>query len=143
MCYLWLESGHPRRVLPYGRAFLHRQAVGPARFTTAALDINLFQAYAHMALKHAGAGMELVDLSLQLCPNYWFAHYVKAALLASQTADPPRRRAACLNAGLVHARRAIQYHPAAKAHFKGELAGDFKAWAQQPEFLALLEGEDA
>jgi tetratricopeptide (TPR) repeat protein len=141
MCYLWLESGHPRRVLPYGRSFLHRQAVGPARFTTASLDINLFLAYAHMALKDSGAGMELVDLSLQLCPNYWFAHYVKAALLAQQSAEPPRRRLASLNAGMVHARRALQYHPAARDHFKGELHGDFKAWAQQPEFLALLEGE--
>lgn len=141
MCYLWLESGHPRRVLPYGRVFLHRQAVGPARFTTASLDINLFLAYAHMALQDPGAGMELVDLTLQLCPNYWFAHYVKAALLAQQSADPPRRRAASLNAGMVHARRAIQYHPQARDHFKAELQGDFKAWADQPEFKSLLAGE--
>lgn len=142
MCYLWLEASHPRRVLPYGRAFLHRQAVGPARFTTASLDINLFLAYAHMALANPGAGMELVDLTLQLCPNYWFAHYVKAALLAQQTSGPARRQGACLNAGLVHARRALQYHPQAREHFKAELAGDFKAWADRPEFQALLAGEE-
>jgi tetratricopeptide (TPR) repeat protein len=143
MCYLWLESGHPRRVLTYGRTFLHRQAAGPARFTTAALDINLFMAYAHMALGSPGGGMELVDLTLQLCPNYWFAHYVKAALLAAATTGPARRRLAALNAGLVHARRAIQYQPEARAHFKGELAGDFKNWAGSAEFQALLAGEDA
>lgn len=142
MCYLWLESGRPRRVLPYGRSFLHRQATGPARHTTAALDITLFQAYAHAALGTPGDGMELVDLTLQLCPNYWFAQYVKAALLAQLTAGPERRRAACLNSGMIHARRAIQLNPQSRTHFKGELAGDFKNWANHPEFLSLLAGED-
>jgi tetratricopeptide (TPR) repeat protein len=143
MCYLWLECGRPRRVLPYGRSFLHRQATGPARHTTAALDINLFLAYAYTAAGMSGSAMELVDLTLQLCPNYWFAHFVKAALLSGQTTGPVRRRTACLGAGMVHVRRAIQLNPSCRGHFKAELAGDFKHWADQPEFLAALAGEDA
>jgi tetratricopeptide (TPR) repeat protein len=142
LCYLLLEAGHPRRVLPYGRAFLHRQASGPARYTTAALDINLFMAYAYASLGTPGVGAELVDLSLQLCPNYWFAHYVKAALLALQTTGHPRRRSACLRSGLGHVRKALSYNPQCRSHFQAELQGDFKAWATEPEFLQLLEAEE-
>lgn len=141
LCYLLLESGHPRRVIPFGRAFLHRQGTGPVRHTTAALDINLFLAYAHAAVGNPGAGMELVDLTLQLCPNYWFAHYVKAALLAQQTQGPERRRAACLRTGLYHVQRAIAYNPQCKSHFTAELAGDFKPWAAEPTFQAMLTEE--
>lgn len=142
MCYLWLEAGRPRRVLPYGRAFLHRQATGPARHTTAALDINLFLAYAYIAIDLAGSAMELVDLTLQLCPNYWFAHFVKATLLAKQTHGAERRKAACLGAGLVHARHAIRLNPSSRGHFKAELQGDYKNWSDHAEFLALLAGEE-
>lgn len=142
LCYLFLESNHPRRVLPFARAYLHRQTTGPARFTTAALDINLFLAYAHAALGTPGAGMEMVDMTLQLCPTYWFAHYVKAALLAAQTSGPERRRAACLRSGLLHARRAIALNPQSRDHFRAELAGDFAAWAAEPEFERLLAEED-
>lgn len=142
LCYLLLEAGHPRRVLPYGRSFLHRQSSGPARYTTAALDINLFMAYAYASLGSPGAGAELVDLSLQLCPNYWFAHYVKAALLALQTTGHPRRRSACLRSGLGHVRKALSYNPQSRSHFQAERAGDFKAWADEPEFLQLLDHEE-
>lgn len=143
ICYLWLESNRPRRILPYGRSFLHRQANGPARHTTAALDVSLFLAFAYEAAEMPGSAMELVDLTLQLCPNYWFAHYVKAALLARRTAGAPRRIRACAGAGMVHVRRAIHLNPSCRSHFKAELAGDFKNWAQQPEFQALLAGEEA
>ncbi len=154
ICYLWLESNRPRRIMPYGRSFLHRQATGPARHTTAALDVNLFLAFAYAAAAMQGSAgargyadgvgqaMELVDLTLQLCPNYWFAHYVKAALLAGQTHGAPRRRTACTGAGIVHVRRAIQLNPSCRGHFKAELAGDFKNWAEHPEFLAVLAGEE-
>jgi tetratricopeptide (TPR) repeat protein len=142
LCYLFLESGRPRRVLPFARSYLHRQTTGPARFTTAALDINLFLAYAHAALGTPGAGMEMVDMTLQLCPTYWFAHYVKAALLAAQTEGPERRRAACLRSGLIHARRAIALNPQSRDHFKAELSGDFRPWAEDPEFERLLAAEE-
>ena len=142
LCDLLLEAGRPRRVLPFARAFLHRQTTGPARYTTAALDINLFLAYAHAALGRPEAGMEMVDMTLQLCPNYWFAHYVKAALLAQQSHGPARRRAACLRSGLLHARRAISFNAQSRSHFEAELAGDFAAWADDPEFKRLLAGED-
>lgn len=147
ICYLFLESNHPQRVFPYGRAFLHRQATGPARHTTAALDIHLFLAYAYVATGQAAPGgppqaaghaMELVDLTMQLCPNYWFVHYVKAALLAQQAIGAPRRRTAATNAGLTHVRKALQLNPSAQGHFRGELAGDFKNWANDTGFRELL-----
>ena len=167
ICYLWLECNRPRRILPYGRAFLHRQATGPARHTTAALDVSLFLAFAYAAADTAGSAgasglaggagqagasglaggagqaMELVDLTLQLCPNYWFAHYVKAALLARQTHGAPRRVKACLGAGIIHVRRAIQLNPSCRANFKAELAGDFQNWAAHAEFQAVLAGEES
>ena len=142
LCYLWLETDHPRRILPYARSFLHRQAVGPTRHTTAALDINLFYAYAVSALGLPGGGMALVDLSLQLCPNYWFAQYVKAALLARQTGTHPRLKRASLNAGVLHMRRAIALYPACAEHFRAEREGDFKAWGTEPEFEAVLAQAD-
>lgn len=142
LCYLFLESGHPTRVLPFARSYLHRQTTGPARFTTAALDINLFLAYAHQALGTPGAGMEMVDMTLQLCPTYWFAHYVKAALLAAQTNGAERRRAACMRSGLLHAKKAVALNPQSRSHFQAELAGDFAPWADEPEFKKLLAGEE-
>lgn len=146
LCYLWLETGRNWRVLVLGRSFLHRQALGPARHTTAALDIHLFMAYAHVAagreqaLAHA---LELVDVTLQLCPTYWFSHYVKATLLAGATRGHARHRAAVLSAGLSHARRAVSLHPACREHFEAERQGDFAAWAEEPAFVALLKGADA
>lgn len=142
LCYLWLEWNRPRRVLPYGRSFLHRQATTATRHTTAALDVGLFLAFAYAAANMAGSAMELVDFTLQLCPNYWFAHYVKAALLARQTHGPARRVSACAGAGMVHVRRAVQLNPSCRSSFKAELAGDFKNWAAHPEFLAILAGEE-
>ncbi|MEB3330378.1 MAG: helix-turn-helix transcriptional regulator [Candidatus Sericytochromatia bacterium] len=143
LCYLWLEGGHNWRVLVLGRSFLHRQALGPGRHTTAALDIHLFMAYAHVAAGRAAAlahALELVDVTLQLCPTYWFSHYVKATLLAGATRGHPRQRAALLSAGLAHARRALALNPACKAHFEAERRGDFATWADEPAFLAVLEG---
>jgi tetratricopeptide (TPR) repeat protein len=145
LCYLWLESGRNRRVLVFGRSFLHRQALGPVRHTTAALDIHLFMAYAHVAAGQHGAlahALELVDVTLQLCPTYWFSHYVKATLLAGATRGHPRQRAALLNAGLSHARRAVALHPSCRSHFQAERDGDFAAWADEPTFEALLRGDE-
>jgi tetratricopeptide (TPR) repeat protein len=145
LCYLCLEMGRPRRVLTFGRAFLHRQTVGAVRHTTAALDIHLFMAYAYHALEKSalapltgGHAMELVDLSLQLCPTYWFAHYVKSTLLAQRAPQAGRLRSACLKAGLLHVKRALVLHPASREHYQAELSGDFQAWADQPEFTSLL-----
>ena len=142
LCYLLLEWGRPWRVLPYGRAFLARQAAGPTRHTTAALDINLFLAYAQSARGAQADGLMLADLTLQLCPNYWFAHYVKAALLAQQSRGHDRRLRACLAAGIEHVRRAVGYNPQSKAHFRAELAGDFKAWADDQAFRQLIAEEE-
>lgn len=142
LCYLWLERGAHRRVLALGRAFLHRQAVGPTRHTTAALDIGLYMAYAHMAVGELGPALAMADLTLQLCPGYWFAHYVKGALLAHDAAKPERRRLERLAAGMVHLRRAVKEHPAARQHLKSERQGDFAAWADAPEFVALLDGQE-
>lgn len=143
LCYLCLESDHPRRVLTFGRAFLHRQTAGAVRHTTAALDIHLFMAYAYRALEttkpFAGHAMELVDLTLQLCPTYWFAHYVKSTLLALQTPDRGRSRAAYLRAGLFHVKRALSLNAASREHYKAERRGDFKSWASCAEFISLLE----
>lgn len=145
LCYLCLESGHPRRVLTFGRAFLHRQTVGALRHTTAALDIHLFMAYAYHAVESAspvswsrGHAMELVDLTLQLCPTYWFAHYVKSTLLALRTPSTGRLQTAFLNAGLVHVKRALMLHPASREHYQAELEGDFKQWAPCEAFTSLL-----
>jgi tetratricopeptide (TPR) repeat protein len=145
LCYLCLEMGRPRRVLTFGRAFLHRQTVGAVRHTTAALDIHLFMAYAYRALENSdpaslsrGHAMELVDLTLQLCPTYWFAHYVKSTLLALRAPKTGRLQAACLRAGLLHVRRALSLHPPSRQYYQAELSGDFQAWAGQPEFTALL-----
>lgn len=145
LCYLCLESGHPRRVLTFGRSFLHRQTVGAQRHTTAALDVHLFMAYAYHAVETSspapwsrGHAMELVDLTLQLCPTYWFAHYVKSALLALRTPSAGRLQAACLNIGLVHVKRALALHPASLKHYRAELEGDFKQWANRLDFVSLL-----
>lgn len=138
LAYLWLERGAHRRVLALGRSFLHRQAIGPTRHTTAALDLSLYMAYAHMAVGELGPALALADLTLQLCPNYWFAHFVKGALLAHGATAPERRRVERLAAGMVHLRRAVKEHPAARGHLKAERHGDFAAWADAPEFLALL-----
>lgn len=138
LIYLEQERGKFKRALRLGQHFLHRQSVGPTRYTTAALDIHLYMAYAHMALGEVGAGLSLVDLTLHLCPNYWLAHYAKAALLAQVPAHGQAFQAK-LASGLAHLRQAIQLNPKAQAHLKAEQLGDFVRWSKEGAFLALLE----
>ncbi|MEB3196261.1 MAG: hypothetical protein VKP62_03565 [Candidatus Sericytochromatia bacterium] len=146
LCYMCLERNQARRVLVYGSDFLHRQTTGHTRHTTAALDIHLFMAYAHVSIGGGVApahAIAMVDITLQLCDTYWFAHFVKSALLATRTAGHARRRQACLEAGLFHVRRAIQLHPPARDHYQRELQGDFVNWQAEPAFTRLLTAEEA
>lgn len=137
LCYLLLEAGHPARVLPFGRSFLARQALQP-RYTTAALDVPLLMAYAHSALGRAANGFELADLAIQLCPTYWYGHFVRAALYAQRQGATARQRAADLEAGLTHLRHAAALNPQSRDYLRAERDGDFRAWADVEAFRALL-----
>lgn len=136
LCYGLLEGGRPGRVLPFARAFWARMSVSPTP-TTAALDVGAFLAMAHALAGAPRAGLDVLLPILALQPAYWFTQYVAAALHARLPGLPALRR------GLLHAKEAVRLNPEARAHLRAEAAGDFAAWAEAPDFRALLAGKDS
>lgn len=147
LCFSELALGRFRRVLT---AALEFEAPGAAgSFTTAALDVRLYQAYALARLGQFEAGLALSEAVGLLCPTYWYSSFVQGAILSrylSKLASAGRRLAdrvsparqakidALLDAAHRCCARMLQLNPTSRESIQAERDEDFAFLAQHPAF---------
>lgn len=151
-CFSLLATGHDRQAIRTAQTFLDRQATSPC-FTTAALDVRLYQAYAFARRGQFEAASALLSAAELLLPTYWYTAYVHAAVCSRfgqvlsvqlRHRNPRvRRRIASrleevLQAGMRCCQRAVELNPASRDAFLAERRGDFAFLASFPGFAAIL-----
>ena len=150
LCFSEITLGRYSRAIQVALAF-EAQPEAEGAFTTAALDIRLYQAYALARKNQVEAALALAQATVVLCPTYWYSHYVMAAILSrfggrldqNATGKPSRthakrKRDALVRSGLHHVNRARDLNPDSQSSFLAEQAGDFAYFAAQPEFADLF-----
>lgn len=150
LCFSEITLGRYSRALQVALEFEARPEA-EAAFTTSALDIRLYQAYALARKGQFEAALALAQATVVLCPSYWYSHYVLTAILSrfgerldrhanrkAARSKPHAERARLLCSGLHHAKRARDLNPDSQASFLAEQAGDFAYFAAQPEFADLF-----
>ncbi len=152
LCFSDLALGRFRRVLRAALEYFGDEAAQSC-FTTAALDIRLYQAYALARLGQFEAGLALADTVQMLCPSYWYSSFVGGAIasryagfvqckidrsaarskaLAGQAhAD---RLTALLGAGSRYCKLTLKLNPAGRASLLAERDEDFAFFSGQPGF---------
>ena len=155
LCFSLLATGRFRRVLPVAERFVESQAENPF-FTTAALDVRLYQAYALARCSQFEAALALAGAVELLLPSYWYTAYLYGAIasrFAQALADRldhlgPRARRRLeerleevVRAGLRRCQQAVSLNPASRPIFLAERLGDFAYFASLPPFMALLHAE--
>ena len=143
-----LALGRYRRVIATALSFLDAESQS-SHYTTAALDVRLYQAYAYCLLGQYCPAVALAEATVALCPRYWYSHYVSAAILARYAGYLAERKTRArekeprvVAAALRRCRQALNLNPKGIADFRAELEGDFKALKGLPEFNALLVGQE-
>ncbi len=155
LCYSLVATGHFRRVIRTAQVFSEAQAEAPT-FTTAALDIRLYQAYALARGGQFEAALALLSAVDLLLPTYWYTSYLFAAVCsrfgqtfaARGTHRNPnvRRRSQArmeeiIRMGMSRCHQAVRFNPQSRAVFLAESQGDFAFFASLPQFTAILHEE--
>lgn len=155
LCFSLLATGRFRRVLPVAERFVEAQSESPF-FTTAALDVRLYQAYALARCGQFEAALALLGAVELLLPTYWYTAYLYAVVCSRfaqaladrlDTRGPGVRRRLeerleeVVRAGLRRCRQAVSLNPASRQVFLAERDGDFAYLASHPSFMAILQAE--
>ncbi|MNR75352.1 Tetratricopeptide repeat protein [compost metagenome] len=155
LCFSLLVKGQFRRVLRASQVFVDAQAESPL-FTTAALDVRLYQAYALARCAQFEAALALLAAVDLLLPSYWYTAYLHGAVCSRYAQslaecrdhrNPRVRRRLeerleeVVQAGLRRCQRAISLNPGSRAVFLAERQGDFAYFASLPPFMAILHVE--
>jgi tetratricopeptide (TPR) repeat protein len=149
LCFSEIALGRFSRAI---RVALEFEATPEAEtaFTTAALDVRLYQAYALARKGQFEAALSLAQATVVLCPSYWYSHFVMSAILSrfgarlneTQSPQHPRRAKQRLErlvqSGLHHGTRAQNLNPNSTSSFISERDGDFAFFAALPEFAGLF-----
>ncbi len=147
LCFSNLALGRFRRVTAVAQEFTLEPQTSQL-FTTAALDVRLYQAYSLARLGQYEGAIALAEAVYLLCPSYWYASLVQGAIasrFAGAVALRETRRlkasitAAKRLAGLVRAgesacNRVTDLNPAGLASLHAERGDDFAYFSGLPEF---------
>lgn len=151
-CFSDLALGRFHRVV---RAALDFAAdpTSAGRFTTAALDVRLYQAYALARLGQFEAGLALADAIGLLCPSYWYTSFVQGAIASLYCASLDAKAArgdgrmsaprqakleALLDSGYRYCARALELNPAGRESLLAESEEDFAYFSRRPEFAEFF-----
>lgn len=152
LCFSELASGRFVRVIR--AAFDYQQLPQEVeRYTTAALDIRLYQAYALARRREFEAALSVVSTVIVLCPTYWYAYYVHGAICSrfgayletliarrkGQVRSTMEKRLEQTNyTGQQQSRRALALNQNCRSSFLSERDDDFAYFASRTEFAFLF-----
>jgi tetratricopeptide (TPR) repeat protein len=155
LCFSEIALGRYSRAIGAALEFEARPEAETA-FTTAALDVRLYQAYALARKGQFEAALSLAQVTVVLCPGYWYSHYVMSSVLSRYGArlnkhlnqkrprSTKQRLENIVRSGLRHGKRARSLNPSSGSSFIAERDGDFAFFAALPEFADLFrESADA
>lgn len=153
LCFSEVALGRFTRAIRAALAYLADPETESA-FTTAALDVRLYQAYALAQKGQFASSLAVAQATVMLCPSYWYSHYVLAAIASRFGASLAqgqngrrqaleRQRDAIVETGLRHTKRALALHPGSRPIIQAD--DDFAFLRSRPELKDLLteSGGDA
>ncbi len=152
LCFSNLAIGRFKRVIRDALQY-SAKARDDLRYTTASLDVRLYQAYAIARTGQYEAGLALADAVYVLCPDYWYSSFVSAGIAARFSAALKAKAARAQGAisasvesraiafeGLAMGKceAVVKLNPNARETIRAEMEDDFATLVGNPQFLAVL-----